>query len=327
MRAVQFIAVLLACSLIIGWGASGQVRCLAADNFGGSFRIVFRGESSGLADLEANAHARGKDDGKKRAEKRHSDSRCHRCKNSPCTCGGGLSLVGHSSASPLGSQSSDGNGFFGQLFVVAFTSPFSLPALLVGDDWDHVTEFPDYPYADDLPGSLLINSEYPGKRQDYKANLQLFAIPGSRDLDRFGGRLLLENADRIGIDTETDYWLQTHRGDGPDHAWMGDFNVVYRFAESENMQWRAGIGFNWLADQSDTNFGINFTYGVDWFPRRPWTVSTVFDLGTIGESTLFHNRTSVGLMMGAVEVFTGYDYFQLGTANFYGPVAGMGYHF
>lgn len=325
MRAVHLFAVMSMITLI-GCAASGSVRHLAAHADPEDSEIVFRAESSGLSDLEANAHARKKDDGKKRTEKKHSSSACHRCKNSPCTCNntGWLTLANSSQTSNGTNQEP---GIFSQMFVAAITAPFAFPAQLIGDDWDHFTEFPDYPYADDWTGSLLINSDFHGKKQDFKAVLQTFAIPGSRDLDRFGGRLLMENGDRLGIDTETDYWLQTHRTDGPDHAWTGDFNIVYRFAENEKMQWRAGVGFNWLADQSGSNFGINFTYGIDWFPRKPWTVSTVFDLGTIGESTLFHNRSTVGVMLGAIELFAGYDYFQLGTANYYGPVAGAGYHF
>ena len=178
-----------------------------------------------------------------------------------------------------------------------------------------------------MPGSLLINSEFKGKTQPFTANLQTFGVAGSNELDRFGGRLVLENADRIGIDTETDYWLQIHPHGGPDHAWNGDFNIVYRFAESEHMQWRAGVGVNWLADQASPEVGVNFTYGFDWFPRRPWTLSSVIDVGTLGGSSLFHNRSTAGVMLGAMELFAGYDYFQIGTFNIHGPVAGIGYRF
>ena len=304
MRAAPLIAILYLINLV---GCATQVSMARSTST--ASKPVFRAASDGLTELESAAHApRRDDDDKKRKERKNSGSRCGTCNNSPCTC-------------------SDQGSFTGQLALTVITSPLTVPAALIGDDYDHVTPFPDYPYADGLPGSLLINGEFKGKKQTLTGNLQTFAIPGSSDLDRFGGRLLLENSDRIGIDTETDYWLQTHRHGGPDHAWNGDFNVVYRFAESEHMQWRAGIGFNWLADQIQPEFGVNFTYGFDWFPVRPWTISSVIDCGTLGGSTLFHNRSSVGVMLGPAELFAGYDYFQLGTANFHGPVAGVGYRF
>ena len=93
------------------------------------------------------------------------------------------------------------------------------------------------------------------------------------------------------------------------------------------MQWRAGVGVNWLADQASPEVGVNFTYGFDWFPRRPWTLSSVIDVGTLGGSSLFHNRSTAGVMLGAMELFAGYDYFQIGTFNIHGPVAGIGYRF
>jgi len=273
---------------------------------------VFRAESSGLSELESAAHQKRKEHDSKKKPERHSTAPHCDTRN---TVNNSLS------------DSSEQTSLVGQVALTALASPFAIPCLLIGDDHDHFTEFPDYPYADDVPGSLLVNSEFKGTKQTWGGTLQSFAIPGSHDLDRFGGRLLLENADRIGIDTETDYLLQTHRHGGPDHAWMGDFNVVYRFAESENMQWRAGVGLNWLADQTKPEFGINFTYGFDWYPRRPWTISSVIDAGTIGESSMFHNRSTIGVMLGPAELFAGYDYLQLGTAHVQGPVAGVGYRF
>jgi hypothetical protein len=47
---------------------------------------------------------------------------------------------------------------------------------------------------------------------------------------------------------------------------------------------RTGLGFNWLDDPIDTNFGFNFTYGADLFPRRPWVLSATIDWGTLGEA-------------------------------------------
>ncbi len=74
------------------------------------------------------------------------------------------------------------------------------------------------------------------------------------------------------------------------------------------MQWRAGLGFNWLDDEQATDFGFNFTYGVDVFPVRPLVLSAELDWGTLGSADLFHFRTTAGMIVWHVEVYTGYEY-------------------
>ena len=66
---------------------------------------------------------------------------------------------------------------------------------------------------------------------------------------------------------------------------------------------------------------------MEWFPVKPWTASTVFDFGTLGHGHLLHNRSTVGAMLGPVEVFAGYDYFQINSVRIHGPVAGLGWRF
>ena len=157
--------------------------------------------------------------------------------------------------------------------------------------------------------------------------LQAITVQDGAGIARYGGRLLLDSESRFGLDTETNYWTQSRTLGNQEQLWTGDLNIVYRYAESEHFQWRAGAGMNWLADRGYNREGFNFTYGVEWFPAKPWTVSSVFDIGTLGSGTLVHNRTTVGVMMGPVEAFAGYDYFAVDKAHFQGPVAGLGYRF
>jgi hypothetical protein len=308
----------LCCFVSLGWLA--VIGCAIPEATRGRQPLasaVIRGESDGLVDLESAAHSRQRTDSDKhgrtaiaKTTHKHHRSHCTTCNQSPCSCQG----------------STEGN-LFGQIFWGFFATPFAVPSFLLHDDHDHFAEFPDYPYADDLPGSLLIDSSFKGKTQTWTGNIQAVAIPSSHELERFGGRLLLENSDRIGLDTETNYWLSTGSQAGPRDAWTGDFNLTYRFAESEQIQLRAGIGVNWLADQIRPEFGVNFTYGIDWFPHRPWTISSIIDVGSLGSAMLFHNRSTIGVMLGPTELLVGYDYFQLGNARFQGPVAGIGYRF
>jgi len=281
---------------------------------------ICRAESEHLSELGKAARDKPAEREKPQQKKHHEkprfwSSNCSKCNSSPCTCESSDNGFGAAIGSLLGPP----------LFLVA-AAPFWVPVSLVGDDYEIPAAFPDYPYADDLPGSLVKMTSYDGSTKGWGGTLQGFGIPEADNIDRYGGRLVLESQARLGLDTETNYWTEPG-ATGTDQLWTGDANVIFRFAESEKVQFRAGLGVNWLADHNGAEAGINFTYGVDWFPRRPWTMSTVFDVGKLGGGTLFHNRTTAGVMIGPVEAFAGYDYFQVGSASFHGPVAGLGLRF
>lgn len=216
---------------------------------------------------------------------------------------------------------------FGSVALGILSAPFAIPCSLIGDEYDRVGEFPAYPYELN-DSAMLFDGEHEGIGRGWMGNLQLVAVDSlSDDVTRYSGRLLLDTSSRFGLDIESNHWRESLPGGGTDGLWTGDANVVFRFAQSEKWQFRAGAGLNWLADDVGSEFGVNFTYGADWFPRKPWTVSSIFDVGLLGDAGLFHNRTTVGVMMGRSEIFCGYDYFQLGSTSFHGPVAGIGLRF
>ncbi|MCA8997703.1 MAG: hypothetical protein KDA80_11975, partial [Planctomycetaceae bacterium] len=141
-------------------------------------------------------------------------------------------------------------------------------------------------------------------------------------IEQIGGRYLIEGSHRFGVDTEFHSWLE-ELPQGTDSLWTGDFNVVHRFAQSEHVQFRTGLGANWLEDHGSADFGINFTYGVDVFPKKPWVWSNTIDLGTLGDAGRFHFRSTIGLQVRNVEFFTGYDYQRIGDAELPGLLTGI----
>jgi len=116
---------------------------------------------------------------------------------------------------------------------------------------------------------------------------------------------------RFGLDTEMSFLEENLPDGGRDQLWLGDCNLVFRFAQSEHVQWRTGIGFNWLDDPAETDFGFNFTYGFDWFPARPWVVSSTIDWGTLGRAEQFRFRTTAGALLWGLESYVGYEYYDL----------------
>ena len=61
--------------------------------------------------------------------------------------------------------------------------------------------------------------------------------------------------------------------------------------------------------------------------RKPWTILSAINAVRLGDASLFHNRSTVRVMLGATEAFVGYDYLQVDAAKIHGPVAGVGWRF
>lgn len=205
-------------------------------------------------------------------------------------------------------------------------APFTVPNhWLEGGDLYGSAYFPTWPY-DATEGSLIVENPDLNSHRTFGGRLQIFGATDFDDLQRYQVRLLAEQTNRFGVDTETGLLRQTVP-DGRDELWLGDFNLTYRFAQSEHVQFRAGIGANWLADSVRGDAGFNFTYQVDVFPREPWTASALFDIGTLGDATLFHGRGTVGVMVRQWEIFTGYDYLSIGDFDSHGVLGGLSLHF
>lgn len=230
------------------------------------------------------------------------------------------------SSDPYNSDTqSDG---WGDLFLpavtvagIAATSPFWGPPALVGDSYLEHGYFPRYPYKE-RGGYMWIGDPIPDvyvvgvrARSDFGTNFGRF--------DWVGGNLLVESTLRFGV--ESDFRVLQESGPSAtlDSATLGDANFFFRFAQSNQFQARAGLGFNYLSDRSDSNFGGNFTYAVDWYPVKPVIVSAEFDLGWLGHESLFHFRVTEGVNWKHGEAFVGYDYYDVGNFQVGGMVAGV----
>ncbi len=205
------------------------------------------------------------------------------------------------------------------------TAPFWGPAQLVHDDYVYSGQFAAYPYADPIDGYLLIDSTPQPFTYPWSLHVRTEYADDFDDMSIWSGNLLFEATNRLGIDTSADYRREALGRGTHDHLWTGDFNLVFRFAQSQRLALRSGIGAAWLSDTDNTNIGFNFTYGGDWFPRRPWVVSSIIDLGRIGHATLFHGRATIGVNYRHWEIYSGFDYYGLGGAHSSSIVTGVGF--
>lgn len=219
----------------------------------------------------------------------------------------------------------------GKLAFWAAASPVWLPRTLIDDATFAPGCFARYPYQYDLDGYLLpdaalLSEQYPeleGEGDAWLVRLRGEYGGDFDDLSRAGGQLLVDSASRWGIDTEANYLREQSLGQQHDRLWLGDANVVYRFAQSPQVQLRTGVGLNWLADEFGSDWGFNFTYGGDYFPADPWILSAEIDWGKLGCAGLFHGRTSVGVHFRRWEVYVGYDYLDVGDTQINSAVSGL----
>lgn len=213
------------------------------------------------------------------------------------------------------------------LTLLALLAPFALPVSALDDDMVGAGYFPTYPYADEGRGALLLDrvAAEEGRRLSVRARGEY--IFDDRNLYRIGGYVRIDTHRRFGADASAHRWRES-LDDGTDRLWTGDVNVLYRFAQGEWVQFRAGGGVNWLHDQGSTNVGPNFTYQIDVYPGRPWIVSGRVDAGAIrSRAGVLRGRLMGGLMLGPAELSVGYDYYRLREFESHGPVGSVGISF
>jgi len=211
--------------------------------------------------------------------------------------------------------------FLGNSVIFAVTSPFWAPPCLMGDDGTP-GYFPNYPYQSNHPGYVipspsLVETNYYGirLRGEYGDDFS--------GLSRSSGHLLFDTVWRWGIDSEVTYRHEAFDDATRDEMWTGDVNIVRAFSQNERLQLRAGLGINWLEDRVGSDFGFNFTYAGDFFPRDPWILSTELDCGRLGNASLFHVRSTVGMQFRGFEVYAGYDYLDVGRAEIGNVISGI----
>lgn len=207
------------------------------------------------------------------------------------------------------------------------TMPYWGPVKWTDDSYRKSGYFPAFPYQHDF-GYMMLNPEeahgVPGPRRPFPWAARAHTDYGTNfsGLDWIGGHVLVESTTRFGIESAFRYY-QEDVAAGTDSAWLGDANLFFRFAQSEQVQLRSGIGINFLSDRQQSDVGFNFTYAGDWYPVKPWVLSGEFDWGLLGDEQLLHVRLTTGLQYGGLESYIGYDFLDIGRFQTNSLVAGL----
>ncbi len=207
-----------------------------------------------------------------------------------------------------------GTELLGGLFLIGVTSPWWGPHMALADSFSEPATILSVPYENGHRGNLDITPFTQEAGKDWQIRFLADYGTNFSDLQRLGGQVKLDTTSRFGIETSWNQFTEdlaaTH-----DTLWMGDVNLTYRFAQNEAMQFYTGLGMNWLNDVGQTDLGVNFTYGFDLFPHKPWIVRAVVDLGRLGETSRVHFRGDVGFIWNRAEIFTGYDIERISNIN------------
>ena len=196
----------------------------------------------------------------------------------------------------------------------AAVTPIWLPITFSGDDLSQPAYLHQFPYDD---------TTYPPEVFPFAIRFDADYVDAFDNLDRLNGHLLISTASRFEFDGRFQHLAERLSDGGQEQLWTGDCNVTYRFAQSDFGQFRTGLGVNWLTAPGQTNLGFNFTYGADIFPAKPWVFSAVLDAGMLGHAGLVRFRTTVGVVYRSVELYTGYEFADIGTVHWNGLVGGI----
>jgi hypothetical protein len=225
-----------------------------------------------------------------------------------------------SSSSNSGSSSyscddPDTSRFFAELGFYAIISPFTVPVAKLGDHYEYPSTFVAYPYAEGWNGLLQIGMDRPRINDvvpytwDRLMILRASVEEGHdyNSINRLGVTFLVDTMTRFGIGGTVNFYEEKNDSPKPDRLAIGDVNLLYRFAQSERTQFRAGIGARFLNDTQQTDWGVNFVYGFDYFPKPPWTIGMQLETGTLGNAWVYRATGLIGLVWKFSEVYAGYD--------------------
>lgn len=258
--------------------------------------------------------------------------------NTPAPASSGGNGKGSSSdSSGCGDDDSGGCNFWGNITTAMFIAPFALPIALLEDKYEQPLPFTPYPYVNDYHGYQIMPPEWAKTyysvdtsdipRKSWAVRLSIENGNDFEGMNRVGGELKVEHESRWGIFTSWNWFRETLGNNQYDQTFIGDTNITFRFAQNEMASMYAGLGFRMLTDRLQQNYGVNVTYGGDFFPVRPIIVSFQIDGGNLGYAGVLHARGSIGAIWHGVEVFAGYDYLTIGSVNLQGPMAGMRFWF
>lgn len=193
------------------------------------------------------------------------------------------------------------------------------------------TTFVAYPYAQGWPGLLQIGMErnkidgVTPSTWEHLMSVRASVEEGNdfNGINRLGIVFLADTLTHVGIGGGVHWYDETRKHCSHDQLMIGDINLLWRHYQTDSTQARMGLGTRFLSDRVQTDWGFNFVYGFDWFPKQPWSIGTQLETGTLGNAWVFRATGRIGLVWKYSEVYAGYDYLRIGSTELQGPMVGL----
>ena len=230
----------------------------------------------------------------------------------------------------------EGDGAAWVVIGYVAASLFWGPIALTHDDWSPYWYFADHPYADDQYGFPVWLTDQERWYDPTAPPVQMVSLQvrgeggyvfGDVARGSLEARLMLPY--RVELDVGGSFLAEAA---GPRWllAGMGTAHVGLRFAQTEQITFRAAVGARVYGNEEGVAGGFDFRYGIEIFPIYPVVISLEGTLGNVGEAFVGGGRGTVGFMLGPIELYVGYDHLtfeplggELRTVHFGGPIGGV----
>ena len=141
-------------------------------------------------------------------------------------------------------------------------------------------------------------------------------------LPRIG--LYFDSSSRLGVETEWIAFLEPlPEPQKTDWLIIGNINIMVRFAQNQQIQFFSGLGTRIMHDRFGNNFGFNFTYGFNLFPKEPLAILMKINMGNLGKAFFLQGNGTIGAMTDRFEFYAGWEIILIYPVVYTGPIAGV----
>src|SRR5260221_6613133 len=127
---------------------------------------------------------------------------------------------------------------------------------------------------------------------------------------------------RLELDINLHGFAEPLPGKAADSSSFANAHLGLRFAQSERVQFHTGLGYQQYADGRGIETGIDFFYGFEAELGAHLILAASGNLGSAGHALVGQARATLGVMVGRVEIYAGYDHISIGGVLLGGPAAG-----
>lgn len=196
----------------------------------------------------------------------------------------------------------------------------------------NATYYLNYPYAEHFHGYVyrgpFLQRRQAGEQQPHMpASLRrlIFELRLENNHD-FGwhlnttrGTARWDGLGMLSFDTSWAWLVEDLNNGRTDALGLFDFNLCLSVISETWCRLRMGFGSNHTQDGRNSTRGINLTALIDLYILEPLVVSAEWDIGTLGQALLTHQRYAIGLMLGRWQLAAGFDQLRVDNLIIRGP--------